>query len=64
MKKTLKLVLPFLLIFALVIAGYWFFFQYRADLTTGLLRNVADSQMLHLGQRSESPGRGHRPEAG
>lgn len=45
MKKTLKLVLPFLLIFALVIAGYWFFFQYRADLTTGLLKKAADSQM-------------------
>ena len=45
MKKTLKLVLPFLLIFALVIAGYWFFFQYRADLTTGLLEKAADSQM-------------------
>ncbi len=45
MKKTIKLVLPILLILALLIVGYWFFFQYRADLTTDLLRKVADGQM-------------------
>ena len=45
MKKTLRNVLPFLLIFALLAAGYWFFFQYRVDLTTGLLRKAAESQM-------------------
>ena len=44
MKKTLKLVIPLLLIFALVVAGYWFFFRYRTDLTAGLLRNFANSQ--------------------
>ena len=45
MKKTIKLVLPILLILALLIVGYWFFFQYRADLTTDLLRRVADGQL-------------------
>ena len=45
MKKTLKIVLPILLIVILLVVGYWFFFRYRADLTTGLLRNIADSQM-------------------
>ncbi len=45
MKKTIKLVLPILLILALLIVGYWFFFQYRADLTTDLLRKVADNRM-------------------
>ena len=44
MKKTIKIVLPVLLILALLIAGYWFFFQYRADLTTDLLRRAADAQ--------------------
>ena len=45
MKKTLKIVLPFLLVFALLITGYWFFFRYRVDLTTGLLRKAAESQL-------------------
>lgn len=44
MKKTIKIVLPFLLIIALLIVGYWFFFQYRVDITTGLLRDLAESQ--------------------
>ena len=44
MKKTLKLVIPILLILALLAAGYWFFFQYRVDITTGLLRDFAESQ--------------------
>ena len=45
MKKTLKIVLPILLVFALLVAGYWFFFQYRVDLTTGLLRSFADARL-------------------
>ena len=45
MKKTLKIVLPILLIFALLVTGYWFFFRYRTDITTGFLRDLADSQM-------------------
>lgn len=45
MKKTLKIVLPILLVFSLLVVGYWFFFQYRVDLTTGLLRSVASSQL-------------------
>ncbi len=44
MKKTLKLVVPLLLILALVATGYWFFFRYRLDITAGLLRNFANSQ--------------------
>lgn len=47
MKKTIKIVLPILLIFALLVAGYWFFFQYRIDVTTGLLRDAADSLFAH-----------------
>lgn len=45
MKKTIKIVLPILLIFALLVAGYWFFFQYRTDLTTGLLQRIAEERM-------------------
>lgn len=45
MKKFLKHLLPILLVLALLAAGYWFFFRYRADLTTGLLQDIADSQM-------------------
>ena len=45
MKKTLKIVVPILLVLALLAAGYWFFFQYRTDLTTGLLTDFADSQL-------------------
>jgi tetratricopeptide (TPR) repeat protein len=44
MKKTLKLVIPILIILALLAGGYWFFFQYRVDITTGLLRDFAESQ--------------------
>lgn len=46
MKKTLKIVLPILLIFALLVTGYWFFFRYRTDITTGFLRNLAEAQMV------------------
>ena len=45
MKKILKITLVLLLILSLLAAGYWFFFRYRIDLTTGLLRQVADSQL-------------------
>ena len=45
MKKTIKIVLPIMLVLILLVVGYWFFFQYRVDLTTGFLRSVADSQM-------------------
>lgn len=44
MKKTLKRVIPLLLILTLLAGGYWFFFRYRVDLTTRLLRSFADSQ--------------------
>ncbi|MBR3077173.1 MAG: leucine-rich repeat domain-containing protein [Oscillospiraceae bacterium] len=44
MKKTGKIVLPILLVLCLLAVGYWFFFQYRVDITTGLLRSFADSQ--------------------
>ena len=44
MKKTLKLLIPLVLLLALAVAGYWFFFRYRVDVTTGLLRDFADDQ--------------------
>lgn len=44
MKKILKLVIPILLILALLGGGYWFFFRYRVDITTGLLRRFAEAQ--------------------
>ena len=44
MKKTGKIVLPILLVLCLLVVGYWFFFQYRVDVTTGLLLDFADSQ--------------------
>ena len=46
MKKTGKIVLPILLVLCLLAVGYWFFFQYRVDITTGLLRSFADSQYV------------------
>ena len=44
MKKTLKLVIVLVVIMALLAAGYWFFFQYRVDITTDALLRFADSQ--------------------
>ena len=44
MKKTLKLVVALVVIFALLAAGYWFFFRYRPDITTDVLVDFADSQ--------------------
>lgn len=44
MKKTLKLVITLVLILGLLAAGYWFFFQYRVDLTADALRDFAASQ--------------------
>ncbi|MBQ1410578.1 MAG: leucine-rich repeat domain-containing protein [Oscillospiraceae bacterium] len=44
MKKILKLVIPILVILALLVTGYWFFFRYRKDLTADLLREFADSR--------------------
>ena len=44
MKKTLKFVIILVVILALLGAGYWFFFQYRLDITTGALVDFADSQ--------------------
>ena len=45
MKKILKVLVPILLVVALLVGGYWFFFRYRPDLTTGLLRELAKSSL-------------------
>ena len=47
MKKPLKFLLSILLIAALFAAGYWFFFQNRLDLTTGLLESAGDTLLEH-----------------
>ncbi|MBR7009723.1 MAG: leucine-rich repeat domain-containing protein [Oscillospiraceae bacterium] len=44
MKKTLKTVIPILLVLVLLAVGYWFFFRARADVTAGLLLDLAESQ--------------------
>lgn len=45
MKRTLKIVLPIVIILALLGTGYWFFFRYRTDLTTDFLTNLGDSRL-------------------
>ena len=45
MGKTLKILLPILLILVLLIGAYLFFFQYRADITAGLFVRWGDSRM-------------------
>lgn len=45
MKRTLKIVLPIVIILALLGTGYWFFFRYRTDITTGFLSDMGDSRL-------------------
>lgn len=45
MKKTVRILLPILLIAALLVVGYWFFFQYRTDFTAGILKKLGDSRL-------------------
>ena len=45
MKRTLKIVLPIVIILALLGTGYWFFFRYRPDITTGFLTDLGDSRL-------------------
>ena len=45
MGKTLKILLPILLVLILLVAAYLFFFQYRADITAGLLVKWGDSRV-------------------
>ena len=44
MRKALKIILPLVLIAVLLVAGYWFFFQYRKDLTAGLCTSIGDGR--------------------
>lgn len=45
MKKTLKIVLPIVIILILLGTGYWYFFRYRPDITTGFLTDLGDSRL-------------------
>lgn len=45
MRRFLKITLPILLVLALLIFGYWFFFRYRSDITAGLFNKLGDSSM-------------------
>lgn len=45
MKRTLKIVLPIVIIMALLATGYWYFFRYRPDVTTGFLEDLGDSRL-------------------
>lgn len=47
MKKPVKILISLFLILALLAAGYWFFFQARVDVTTGLLEGAADTLLEH-----------------
>jgi len=43
MKKTLKVLIPLVLVIAIIAAACWFFFFYRVDLTTGFLLTQAET---------------------
>lgn len=44
MRKALKIILPLVLAAVLLIAAYWFFFQYRKDITANLCVSIGDGQ--------------------
>ena len=45
MKKVLRVFLPILIVLAVLFGIYWFFLQYRTDVTAGLLCSAGDSKM-------------------
>lgn len=45
MKKTLKILIPLVLVIALLAAACWFFLFYRPDIATGFLLGQADSMV-------------------
>lgn len=42
MKKALKIIIPILLILILLFVAYWFFFQYRSDITADVFERWGD----------------------
>ncbi len=42
MKKALKIIIPILLVLILLFAAYWFFFQYRSDITANMFERWGD----------------------
>ena len=45
MRKALKILLPLILVAVLLLGAYWFFFQYRKDLTAGLFANFGKNAL-------------------
>lgn len=45
MRKFMKVFLPILLVAIVLIAAYWFFFQYRSDITAGVFIDLGDGCM-------------------
>lgn len=44
MRKALKIILPLVLVVVLLITAYWFFFQYRKDITANLCASIGDGR--------------------
>lgn len=45
MRKALKIILPLVLVLVLLVACYWFFFQYRRDITANLCASFGENAM-------------------
>lgn len=45
MRRFFKIVLPIVLILALLFVGYWFFFQFRSDITAGIFERLGNTCM-------------------
>ena len=45
MRKALKIILPLVLVLVLLITAYWFFFQYRRDITAGVFVQLGDGRV-------------------
>lgn len=45
MRKALKILLPLVLVLVLLVSAYWFFFQFRTDITAGICASIADRRM-------------------
>lgn len=45
MRKALKIILPLVLVLVLLVTAYWFFFQFRTDITAGICVSIAEKRM-------------------
>lgn len=45
MRKALKILIPILLVLVILLIAYWFFFQFRSDITANVFTGWGDSRM-------------------